>query len=262
MKLAIFGQEEPIFLGPFLQGVITLHPEHVVAVFLAGTRSAGEKTRTWRDRWQSLLALWLIFEPRDFLRACLLRLRAACLGRHDPRSIERCARRQRIPVYRVGDPNQPEFHRLLREIAPDIVLNQSEKLLRQEVLAIPRLGFVNRHASLLPRCRGRLGAFWGHAAEPPTYGLTIHQVDEGIDTGGIILQRQFKNLDPALPYPAIMRQIMADAPECFWQAMDKLATPAFQPTANHPIDPPHRFPTLDEAKAYRRTLAKRRRQQP
>ena len=54
----------------------------------------------------------------------------------------------------------------LRALAPDLVLNQSERLLRREVLSIPRLGFINRHASLLPRVRGRLAGFWSHRPVP------------------------------------------------------------------------------------------------
>jgi len=41
VRLAVLCQEEPVFLGPFLRGVIAAHPERIAAVFLAGRRSAG-----------------------------------------------------------------------------------------------------------------------------------------------------------------------------------------------------------------------------
>ncbi|HOX05775.1 MAG TPA: formyltransferase family protein [Planctomycetota bacterium] len=258
MKLAILCQEEPVFLGPFLQGVIRLHPERIAAVFLAGRRSAGEPVRTAGQRLESLRALWLIMEPRGFLGSLGLRLRSRLLGARDPRSVEGLARGLGLPVHAVGDPNGPEFHELLRRVAPDAVLNQSERLLRREVLSIPRLGFVNRHASLLPACRGRMAGFRSHAAEPPRYGLTIHAVDEGVDTGPIILQREFADVDPAWPYPRVMRHLLAGAPELFWSAMERLESPGFVPAAQIPVDEPFRFPTLSEARNYRRVLAGRR----
>jgi len=259
MKLAILCQEEPLFLGPFLRQVIAMHPERILAVFLAGRRSAGEKRGSPRERLEALRTLWLILEPRGFLAALLLRLRARLLGARDPRSVEGMARSKGVPMHRISDPNGPEFRALLRELAPDAVLNQSELLLRSEVLSVPRWGFLNRHASLLPRFRGRMAALWSHGAEPPCYGLTIHRVDEGVDTGSIILQRRFDDVDPAWPYPQVMRHIMKGAAGFFWEAADQLERPGFTPLPNTPEDAPRRFPTLAQARQYRSVLARRRR---
>jgi hypothetical protein len=262
MRLAILCQEEPVFLGPFLQGVIRMHPERIAAVFMAGRRSAGEPARTLAQRIESLRILWLIMEPRGFLASLGLRLRSRLLGRRDPRSVEGLARRLGLPVHAVGDPNAPEFQALLKEVAPDAVLNQSERLLRRETLAVPLQGFVNRHASLLPAFRGRMGGFWSHAAEPPRYGLTIHVVDEGVDTGPIILQKEFADVDRAWPYPRVMHHLLAGAPAIFWAAMERLESRGFVPAPQTPKGQPLKFPNLSEARSYRRTLEQRRGGQP
>jgi folate-dependent phosphoribosylglycinamide formyltransferase PurN len=258
VKVAILCQEEPVFLGPFLCGVLRLRPQAVCAVFIAGRRSAGEKHATRRERLDALRIFWLLMEPAGFLRSLALRLRARLLGEHDRRSVAGAARRLGIPVYPVRNPNASEFHERLRRLAPDVVLNQSERLLRQEVLAVPRLGFLNRHASLLPLARGRLGGFWSHAAEPPRYGLTFHRVDEGVDTGPIVLQQEFADVDPAWSYPRVMARLMRDAPALFWEAVDRLAQPGFQPQPHVPVDAPHLFPTLAQARTYRQRLRARR----
>jgi methionyl-tRNA formyltransferase len=257
-RLAILCQEEPIFLGPFLQEVVRMHPDRIAAVFVAGRRSAGEPRRTLKRKLTSLVLLFRLFECPGFLHAVLLRLRAAAMRRHDAHSVEHTAHAFGIPVHHVHDPNSPAFHNLLHSIAPDAVLNQSEKLLKPNVLAIPPLGFINRHASLLPRFRGRMAAFWAHAAEPPSYGLTIHLVDEGIDTGPIILQREFRDIDTRWPYPRVMQRIMHTAPALFWTAWDRLNSPGFTPLPNTPVDEPRRFPTTDDVKAYRETMKRRR----
>ena len=253
IKLAILCQEEPVFLGPFLCDVIRLHPERIVAVFTCGSRSAGEKRRAG-----SLWLLWRILESAGFLWALWRRLNLRLLGRRSRFSVAGTACKAGIPVYAVGNPNGTEFHRLLREVAPDAVLNQSEKLLKPEVLSIPTYGFLNRHASLLPRFRGRLAGWWAHAAEPPSYGLTIHLVDEGVDTGGIIRQRAFDDIDGAWAYPRVMRHIMRDAPELFWAAADQLVQPGFEPLPNVPVDGTNRFPGPDHVQQYRQALRRRR----
>jgi len=262
IRLALMCQEEPVFMAPFLQRVLEQRPGQVVALFLAGHRSAGEKRGDLRQLYESIKIGWHILEPPGLLETLTLQQRVKLLGRRDPRSVEGTARRLRIPVHRIQDANSPAFHALLREVAPDVVLNQSELLLKEPVLAIPRLGFINRHASLLPRFRGRLASFWAHAADPPSYGLTIHFVDKGIDTGPIILQRTFEEIDPRWPYPAVMRHMIAAAPGMVWQAVDLLEEPAFTPRTHEPVDKPRRFPGLKTARKYSETMTRRRGRRP
>ena len=189
MRVAILCQEEPVFLGPFVREVVRLRPGAVCAVVVAGSRSAGERRGCPRARLEAFRTFWLLFETRGFVDAAWRRARRACLGPHDPTSVERLARSLGIPVQRMAARASAQLGRVIERLGADVVLNQSEILLKPDVLAIPRVGFVNRHGSLLPAHRGRMAAFWAHAAEPPSYGVTIHLVDEGIDTGPILLQR-------------------------------------------------------------------------
>lgn len=258
MRLAILCQEEPVFLGPFLQNVIALRPKSITAVFIAGRRSGGEKKGTLREKWDALRIYWLILEPFGFFQTLFWKGRARLLGAWDPRSVARTAKRWDIPVYVVSDPNGDAFIDLLRRIQPDAVLNQSERMLKAPVLSIPKFGFVNRHASLLPAHRGRLASFWSHADAPPRYGTTIHRVDEGVDTGPILIQEENIGINPAKPYPLILRELCQKAPALLWKALDLLETGNVQSPPNIPFDKPRKFPTLAEAKAYRALLAKRR----
>lgn len=60
-------------------------------------------------------------------------------------------------------------------------------LLTPQLLDIPRLGFVNTHPSLLPHNRGKHYSFWALVEQAP-FGVTLHRVDSGIDTGDILAQ--------------------------------------------------------------------------
>jgi hypothetical protein len=259
VRVVILCQEEPVFLGPFLREVIRARPGAVAAVVVAGRRSAGERGRTLRERVEALRTFWLILEPLGFLAALALRLRARLLGARDPVSVEGVARRLGVPVHRLASTGSEALVSTLAELRPDVVLNQSEILLGPDVLAIPRLGFLNRHASLLPAHRGRLGSFWAHAAEPPSYGVTIHRVDEGIDTGNVLERWEALDVDPAWPFPTVLRHLNARAPALFWSAFDRLERGEGGRAQPPGGEPPRRFPTLEEARLYRTRLSLRRR---
>ena len=259
MKIAILCQEEPLFLGPFLQRVIRKRPEKIVALFIAGHRTGGEKKKTWKQIWRSIKTYWYIFEPLFFFWALYIKLRITILGKYDPRSVEGLATIFNIPVYRVSDPNSEKFHDVLRQVGADIVLNQTELLLKKETLEIPSVGFLNRHASLLPHFRGRLASFWAHAHEPPSHGITIHFVDEGIDTGDIIVQHEFLEIEPHWDYGRVMDHMQKKAPELFWRAVKLLEDESFEPTVQRPNnDEAYKFPKLKDALAYHETMQVRR----
>lgn len=79
---------------------------------------------------------------------------------------------------------------LLRDLAPDLLVVAAYGLiLPQAVLDIPRLGAVNVHASLLPRYRGAAPIQRAIMNGDPVTGVTIMQMEAGLDTGPILLQR-------------------------------------------------------------------------
>jgi methionyl-tRNA formyltransferase len=92
-------------------------------------------------------------------------------------------------LLRRGGERAVEF---LRRLHPDVVcVACCEQLLRREEFEIPALGAINLHPSLLPRYRGPNPYFWQSHQMDLEGGVTIHQIDEGIDTGDILLQRRF-----------------------------------------------------------------------
>jgi methionyl-tRNA formyltransferase len=81
-----------------------------------------------------------------------------------------------------------EAHRLLREVQPDVMVVAAYGLiLPQSVLDIPRLGCLNIHASLLPRWRGAAPIHRAIEAGDTETGVTIMQMEEGLDTGPMLL---------------------------------------------------------------------------
>ncbi len=74
-------------------------------------------------------------------------------------------------------------------VKPDLgVLAWWPKLVKQPLLGIPRLGFINTHPSLLPHNRGKHYNFWALVEQAP-FGVSLHMVEEGIDSGDVVAQR-------------------------------------------------------------------------
>jgi methionyl-tRNA formyltransferase len=86
--------------------------------------------------------------------------------------------------------NNPEFRAELEATAPDaIVVVAYGRILPPWMLALPRLGCINLHASLLPRYRGAAPIQWAVAMGDAYTGNTTMLLEEGLDTGPILLQQ-------------------------------------------------------------------------
>lgn len=99
------------------------------------------------------------------------------------------ARQQGIPAFEPSSPNLPEFVQAMRELEPDLFIAVGYmNLLKEAVLAVPRIVAANFHASLLPAYRGKHPVFWALRNGERYSGLTVHVMDAGIDTGDILYQ--------------------------------------------------------------------------
>ncbi len=101
-----------------------------------------------------------------------------------------------IPVFQPEKLRTPEAFARLQAWAPDlIVVAAFGQILRQNVLDLPPQGCINVHASLLPRWRGAAPIPAAIRAGDAESGITIMQMDAGMDTGPILAQRSVP-LDP------------------------------------------------------------------
>lgn len=262
MKIVIIAQEEPVYFSPFFRGVIEDRPQDIKLIVLIGDRGAGGHPKTFSSKLKYLYSLWLLLEPKGFFKHLWIRIFQKFLrkSKWDQRSLEGIAKEKNIEIFRTNNPNNPSCLEKLKTHAPDVIINQSELLLKKELLSIPKIGILNRHASLLPNFRGRVGSFWAHAETPPEYGVTIHFVDQEIDSGPIIAQKKY-NLDPKLSYEKILDILFKESLPLMLEALDKLKQKNFIPTPNnYQGTPTYKFPTLKQIQEYRNQQQSRRNQ--
>lgn len=110
--------------------------------------------------------------------------------------LEITCNKHKIPLQRTSDVNGQEVIDRLRQLKPDLcVICHFERLIKKPLLSIPKYGFINVHPSLLPNYRGMAPQHWPIINGERETGITVHYVDEGTDTGDIILQRHIPLID-------------------------------------------------------------------
>jgi len=90
---------------------------------------------------------------------------------------------------RCGEINSPELREFLNSINPDIIAVLGSSVIRPELISLPSVAMINIHSGLSPYYRGTWSYGWPIINREPEYiGVTVHHVNEGIDTGDIIYQ--------------------------------------------------------------------------
>lgn len=97
-----------------------------------------------------------------------------------------------IPVYQPQRVKDEAFLFELRKICPDVIVVVAfGQILSKEILDTPEYGCLNVHASLLPKLRGAAPIQWSVIQGDKESGVTIQQMDEGLDTGDILLTEKY-----------------------------------------------------------------------
>lgn len=96
-----------------------------------------------------------------------------------------------LEVYQPDSVNSQESINRLKEIDPDcIVVVAFGQILKKEVLSLPKYGCLNVHASLLPKYRGAAPINWVIINGEKKTGITIMEMNEGLDTGDILKTKE------------------------------------------------------------------------
>jgi methionyl-tRNA formyltransferase len=113
-----------------------------------------------------------------------------------PPPVKVAAEGLNLAVYQPERVKHPDFLALFRELAPEIVVVAAfGQILPPEIIRGPQGGCLNIHPSLLPKYRGAAPIPWALIRGEETTGVTIMRMDEGVDSGDILLQEE----TPILP---------------------------------------------------------------
>lgn len=108
----------------------------------------------------------------------------------------RYAQENNIDVLHTPNINSDDFIKILEDYKSDLFVSMSfNQIFREKIRNLPLLSVINCHAGKLPYYRGRNILNWALINDEKEFGITVHYVDDGIDTGDVILQKTYPITD-------------------------------------------------------------------
>lgn len=234
--------EDPLYTLPFIKDIISSRKNDIigVAVSKGGRFKIGKK----RSKIVYAFSLLLIMGFFGFLKNVLKTLifktkkKLSKIVKIENPDLESFCKKNNIDVTVIDSPNNKSFLNHLRKAEPDVIINQSQYIIKKELLEIPKIGVINRHNALLPKNRGRLTPFWVLYKREKETGVSIHFVDEGMDSGPIIVQKKFM-VEKNDSFNSLVEKNYKIASKAMNEALDKIESGKFE-----------LLPNLDENATY------------
>jgi len=139
-----------------------------------------------------------------------------------------------LPVHQPEKIRAPENETLLQKLAPDCaVIIAYGQIIPARLLPIPKLGWINLHASLLPKYRGAAPINWAIVNGETRTGVTTMRIDAGMDTGEMLLQREIE-IGARETAPELAARVAESGTPLMAETLRRLAAGTIAPKAqNH-----------------------------
>ena len=143
--------------------------------------------------------------------------------------VKQLAQQHNIPVWQPATLRDGKAEPIFRELAPDLVVVVAYgRILPPELLHIAPLGCINLHVSLLPKYRGSAPIQWAVLNGDTETGVTIMQLDEGCDTGDILMVERVA-IGPETTSGELFDQVSATGAKTLVTAIERLAAGELTP---------------------------------
>jgi methionyl-tRNA formyltransferase len=150
--------------------------------------------------------------------------------------IKETALARELPLFQPEKIRTPESEQLLQEKNPDaIIIIAYGQIIPARLLNIPKLGWINAHASLLPKYRGAAPIQWAIANGETVTGVTTMRIDAGMDTGDMLLQRELP-IGPDERSPELSSRLAELSASLMVETLDALRSGSLQPRPQNHAD--------------------------
>lgn len=147
-----------------------------------------------------------------------------------PPAVKVCAEANGLKVYQPASMRTQEaYDRLAEEQAEAIIVVAYGKILPKTILELTPGGCINVHGSLLPRYRGAAPVQWAVINGDSEAGVTTMLLDEGVDTGAMLLKRS-RPLDDTVTGGELFDLLAADGAELLSETLKRLQSGTLTPT--------------------------------
>ena len=143
--------------------------------------------------------------------------------------VKQLAEQHSIPVYQPRTLRDGSSDDVIRELAPDIIVVVAYGcIIPPQLLHVARYGCINLHVSLLPKYRGSAPIQWAVLNGDRCTGVSIMQLDEGLDTGDVLMVEPV-DIDPEETSGQLFDRVSAVGAKTLVQALEKLQAGQLKP---------------------------------
>jgi len=258
MRTFIITMDDPVQTKSFISKIIEAKKNDIIGLAVSkGDRLTIQKNKS---KFEYVLSLFLIMGLYHFTKNSAITIvhkikktaHSFFPKLFNDSTVRGVAEKYGIKTWQIKTPNNKQFLEEIRKLDIDVIINQSQNILKSELLSIPKVGVINRHNALLPKNRGRLTPFWVLYKGEEETGVSIHFVTEELDAGDIIVQKKFP-VSPKDNFNTIVKKNYEIAPIAMLEALDKLERGETDFTSNNDDQATYNTtPTLKEAWEYRK----------
>lgn len=185
MNVFIITQDEIFYLPENIDYLLNNLPSHIKVVgAIVLEQSPFGKRMSFMQRARETID---IFGYRFFARYSVKYLIRKLGGK----SVRKVFEQRGIPITQVEKSiNDNKVLKTIKSYNPDIIVSiASNQIFKKKLLTLPQKGCINLHTALLPKYRGLMPVFWAMKNNEEKIGVSVFLMDEGVDSGPIIVQR-------------------------------------------------------------------------
>lgn len=178
LKLLFVTEDDPLYVIRFFEVFFDEYPADQIEIVGVSVQEAFHEPKR-----KTAKRIFRFYGPFDFCR--LLTRYIGVKLRGD--SIARLARAKGHPLVACGSVNDPEYIERVRAINPDVIASvAAPEIFKKTIIDTPAIGCINIHSGRLPIYRGMMPNFWQLLKGEKTACVTVHEMVEKLDAGGIL----------------------------------------------------------------------------
>jgi methionyl-tRNA formyltransferase len=247
MRVVLLTQDEPLFLAPSIDYLLSRKPDgiEVVGCIVFDPSPLGKKFGMAARAKELLRVFGAVYFMRYAARFALARTRPS-------RRLANILRRHGIPELRLtANVNDPPSLDAIRALYPDMLVSVAgNQIFRRALIELAPKGCLNLHTALLPKYRGLMPTFWALKNGEKETGVSVFLVDEGIDSGPIVVQKRVPIDTDSLE--ELIRRTKVIGMDAVWEAVERIRCGNVELIPNPDAEKSYfSFPTNADVRAFR-----------
>jgi len=247
-------QEDPFYVRIFFEEFMRSYPrlDEIKAVVIAPTMGKPSITALARQMYDfygakdfiKVGSKYVYYKARNFLAEFLPTSRFF--------SIRHACEHYKVPVLYTGNINGEEFLSTIRQLNLDLIVSvAAPQVFKSALIAVPRICCINIHNAKLPKYRGMLPNFWQMYHGEKSVGTSIHRINDKIDDGDILLQKETP-IQPGETLDSLIRRTKKIGANLMVEAIEGMRAGTLHPLPNDAAEATYfGFPTQQDVRQFR-----------